>query len=770
MNTATPSAPAPAPALDDLVRAADLYHDQYIRTLRSLQDGLAHRRRETLDSHGAFTPPLRASSGPIFATDTNTLSPLHRRPRASTFESTKERPSFTGDVRPFTSSPSGSHRAVFTQDDDVSFIPLLDSSGTTTTTREVEEYPHNMVRSPLEQMQLSDDKLLQHLRDTEFPPEMASLLEEVFKRYPDIDLSMSFREFAAYEREGYNQSTFEVYEVGRDCRLTKLSADGDAEEQSDVKYTGAGPYESPTDNVDAPTVWETIRDVNLGGEAVGRITIVQEPTPLILAALNLAMSSQFDMSELLAHLLTDEPNRGRTHAFMNRAYERSPSPALSSSPFVSQSSPIPLPVGLPAVAPTTANLRQRSFFFVFKYYTVVTPPLEPAPWQRFDKRPSDKRLGDHIDIAECGAVLALSLGGETTKAPRMRSRRERAREGFLFETFGPWHLLAIQSFPDNAHTVRGEEFQQKKYVNGPYAFLDLLIAEYRDAGKRNQFLHDRVTKLITPPTEFMFDPKLRDKLLFEDKHFTYIRRYFWAYNTLAVVNNGIKAMISAYFETFTDTFWAGTHPILWPHPSPETADAAAYRERMANLRRELDKVVHELGEVLKRNERTRKEIENLRDQLFSGSSIKESRRAIEQGDNIRILTMISMIFLPLTFVTSVFGMTVFTIPATDWRFALTMILVCVPFMILITLLQTRSFGILLRKLAAARTVPSRLFDRLRHRPRETDVPDNRSTVGTRPRRSSGTWPWLRTGGRLTWPWEGEAPRVEMDELERAERG
>ena len=156
----------------------------------------------------------------------------------------------------------------------------------------------------------------------------------------------------------------------------------------------------------------------------------------------------------------------------------------------------------------------------------------------------------------------------------------------------------------------------------------------------------------------MFDRRLRDKLLFEDKHFTYIRRYFWAYNTLAVINTGIKAMIAAYVDTFTDDFWAGTHPLLWPVPSSSSAQGAttdaaadAYLAKMAAQRRELDKVVSELGEVLKRNERTRKEIENLRDQLFSGSSIKESRRAIDQGDNIRILTMISMVFLPLTFVT-----------------------------------------------------------------------------------------------------------------------
>lgn len=117
-----------------------------------------------------------------------------------------------------------------------------------------------------------------------------------------------------------------------------------------------------------------------------------------------------------------------------------------------------------------------------------------------------------------------------------------------------------------------------------------------------------------------------------------------------MINTGIKAMISAYADNFTDDFWDGTHPLLWPHPDPRSPEGLAYREKMGVLRRELEKNVSELGEVLKRNERTRKEIENLRDQLFSGTSIKESRRAIDQGDNIRILTCASMVFLPATFV------------------------------------------------------------------------------------------------------------------------
>lgn len=110
-------------------------------------------------------------------------------------------------------------------------------------------------------------------------------------------------------------------------------------------------------------------------------------------------------------------------------------------------------------------------------------------------------------------------------------------------------------------------------------------------------------------------------------------------------------MITAYQDAFTEDFWSGSDPYLWPHPSPHSEEGHSYRAKMALLRRELEKVVNDLDDVRKMNERTRKEIENLREQLFSGSSIKESRRAIDSGDNIRTLTMISMIFLPLTFVT-----------------------------------------------------------------------------------------------------------------------
>lgn len=213
----------------------------------------------------------------------------------------------------------------------------------------------------------------------------------------------------------------------------------------------------------------------------------------MLAALQLVMSPHFDMVELLQHLLTDKPNRGRTCACMLRAFETaSPSPDAGLLP-----SPL-----------ATVQVRQRSFFFAFKYYTCVRQGLEPAPWQRYEKRPSDKRFDDHIDIAECSSVLALSLGGEPVKNLRIRSRRSKETEGFLYETFGPWHVLSIQSFPDEQHSVRSDEFVNRSFHNGPYAFLLLLISEYHDAGKRNKILHEKITKLITPPVRFKYVTQL----------------------------------------------------------------------------------------------------------------------------------------------------------------------------------------------------------------------------------------------------------------------
>ncbi|KXH51869.1 hypothetical protein CSIM01_10755 [Colletotrichum simmondsii] len=669
---------------EELLRAVEASHDQYLRNLRSLHDSLASAVRDRSDTKTTNharqpSPLLQPSPSPVQSPGQSpplsseaTFQPALRRARRSTFSDPIEKRTLSSVVER-KHVPASIHSEL-----DVEYLPLLDIAGP----RSVNSSDGTLTSPPtklVERVSWTDNQLLRHLKYTDFTGGAAIALTDVIKRQADIDEDAVFEEFAAYESQGYVSSTFELYDVDKEGSPRPVGKHPDRRPRG----AAADAAPTPTQIVDAPTVWNALKEIHADGQAVGLVTILQEPSALMLGALHMTMRPYFDMTELLNHFITDHENNGKTTAHVHRAFAKDASPS---------------------------HLRQRSFFFVFKYYTVVGEGLEPAPFQKYDKRPADRRSKDHIDIAECSSILALSLSGPPRQSVKQTRRREGPQEGFLFDTFAPWHLLSIQSFPDDEHTLRGGDAEaHKNFPSGPYAFLDALVTEYRDATKRNLALHGRIAKLITPPTDFMFDARLRDKLLFEDKHFTYIRRYFWAYNTLGVVNEGLRAMLAAYRETFPDDFWEGRHQTLWPHPAPESPEGAAYRDKMVLLRSDLERACRDLETVHAKNAATRKEIENLRDQLFSGSSIKESRRAIEQGDNIKVLTLGSMVFLPLTFVTSVFGITEFTISPEDWRFPVTMVCVCVPFIVALILLQTRAGYSLARHTFAALAWPFRLF-------------------------------------------------------------
>lgn len=640
-------------SFDEILKAVEHHHDLYIKNLRLLHEAAtisqgrpAAVRAERSGNSAANSPALRAIA---FASDLAARDTPHAQP--PTTQRTRRLSGLTSDGSD-PGHPSGfaltdkrgRHLSVddaeTTNSDDGDDLTIGGLSRAVTMGRPM---PDSYATKPVASQCFLPDDLKRHLTlQRDAPNTTITALGEVWDDGRKVEEADIISAFEDYEND-YTSAVYEVYDVKKDgVPVTRHEHD----------HTGL--------EIGKPlewrTVWEHLRVVNPDKDAVGRMTILQEPSPLMLGSAHLTMKDHFDMDELFQHLVSTEKNKGKTTAFMtSRAFEKS-------------------------------HVRQRSFFFVFKYYTVVGENLTPAPWQEFDSRPPDRRSPDHIDITEASSVLALSLGGAPVKTVAQKRRRGGAREGKIYDTFAPWHLLAIQCYPDDLHSLHNGD-SQKHFLSGPYAFLDSLLVEYRDAGRRYDYLNERITKLITPPNQFMFDARLRDKLLFEDSAFTYSRRYFWAYNTLGVINDGIKSMRAAYLDTFTKEFWAGRHETLWPLTAPEfDPDSAAGREylmHLAPLRRELEAAMEQLNQVYKKNEHTRDEIRSLREQLFSGSSVKESRRAIEQGDNIKILTSVSMIFLPLTFVTSVFSITTLDIPIEAWPFPVTMVLVCVPFFFLI---------------------------------------------------------------------------------------
>ena len=419
---------------------------------------------------------------------------------------------------------------------------------------------------------------------------------------------------------------------------------------------------SKTPTSRALDIWNQIKSINAGSEdqrvAVGRVTIVREPSPLLFAALHYTMRDHFDMDEAFELLIDD-----KTTVLPHRPFDLDPS-------------------------------HRRTFLFSFEYFTIVGDECVPMKWQRADERADIGVMEGHVPISRCCSIVALWLGGEPVSKIRNRNRRISRKIGDVYDPFSPWHVLSVQAYPDWKSSVHSHD-STKHYVNGPEAFLITLRAEFKDAQKRLMEVYNRISDLVRSPPEFMFKQSIRDRLLFEDDDFTYIRRYFWAQQSLGIMNEDINEMISAYKRTFTDDVWNGSDKIIWPGDENQSSRYAHWRRRMAGLRRDIEHEIRGLEQIDQLNDEKIKEIKGLRDNLFSGTSVLESRRSVkqqaitvQQGRNIKLLTLVTIFFLPLTFVTSVFGMTNMD-PNEGFRhFGIVTVAICVPTYILIGSLNT----------------------------------------------------------------------------------
>ncbi|KAL6241033.1 hypothetical protein RBB50_012128 [Rhinocladiella similis] len=429
-----------------------------------------------------------------------------------------------------------------------------------------------------------------------------------------------------------------------------------------VSTDGAPLRYSRGDSEEGPlAVWEALRSTNSDlkrHQAVGRIIIVREPPSSLFAALHLTMRNYFDMDSIYRMLIDDStPTKALTKGYLEKDHRR-----------------------------------QRSVVFVFKYHTLIGDGRSPLPWQNHDdsvKEPSD----DHIPLSTCSSVVALSLAGKSSHTLRRNSRKRKSIVGHIYDPFAPWHVLSIQCFPDWRSSVDVHETNYH-YVNGPDAFLSSLMVEYRDAVKRFREVFSSIQQLATPPNRSIFDRGLRDELLFENDKYTYSRRYFWASQTLGLLSNEIKAMITAYKETFTDEFWSGEHKTLFPGTKDQSPKYHNWRKKLLHTRRQFEKEIIRLEEVLHMFQQQQKEIRNLREWLFSGTSVLESREAVnmakitvEQGYNIRLLTLVTLFYLPLTFVTSIFGMTNMPVDDNFVPFAMTVVGICIPTYLLILIVN-----------------------------------------------------------------------------------
>lgn len=205
------------------------------------------------------------------------------------------------------------------------------------------------------------------------------------------------------------------------------------------------------------------------------------------------MQDHFDMDELLHHLISNGRSTSKTTAHLHlRAFEPSP-------------------------------LRQRSFFFSFKYYTTIASGLAPAAWQAHasaddnDSSNSSSSSGEkqqqyHVDISECSAVVALSLAGDPVqyRNHRSSSSNSSSKRGVLYDPLSPFQVLSLQWFADRIgdgaaqHSFVGDGGASSSWCCGPLAFLECVAAEYRAAVVRLLRLHEEIMELVVPTVSCPF--------------------------------------------------------------------------------------------------------------------------------------------------------------------------------------------------------------------------------------------------------------------------
>ncbi|KAI5270685.1 hypothetical protein E4T47_06010 [Aureobasidium subglaciale] len=134
------------------------------------------------------------------------------------------------------------------------------------------------------------------------------------------------------------------------------------------------------------------------------------------------------------------------------------------------------------------------------------------------------------------------------------------------------------------------------------------------------------------------DPDRHDQLLFDDEQFSRSRMYFWMLSSL-----------SAYIQMLEETRLNCEN--LFELVNRVYPDRTVLDEEERKVLETLDPHMVRLNRTIKRASLLHSRVLALRDGLFNASAVLESRAANRLSKNVRLLTYVSIFYLPLSFCT-----------------------------------------------------------------------------------------------------------------------
>ena len=140
----------------------------------------------------------------------------------------------------------------------------------------------------------------------------------------------------------------------------------------------------------------------------------------------------------------------------------------------------------------------------------------------------------------------------------------------------------------------------------------------------------------------LMQPSEHDNLLFDDGAFSRSRKYFWAIDCLGEFDKCISDNILQ---------WELYRSARLPADDHEKVLAPACRAQLAFAERQCDMLKNQRESFRQKLAATKA----LRDALFNASAVIESRASTRLGEHVKLLTFVSIFFLPLAFTTSLWS-------------------------------------------------------------------------------------------------------------------
>ncbi|TEY60291.1 hypothetical protein BOTCAL_0182g00160 [Botryotinia calthae] len=174
------------------------------------------------------------------------------------------------------------------------------------------------------------------------------------------------------------------------------------------------------------------------------------------------------------------------------------------------------------------------------------------------------------------------------------------------------------------------------------AFSGIIDRSTRAVVRHWDILANYLEKLLSE-SDPLLQPDLHDLLLVDDSKYSKSKKYFWALNILKEIESDIAAVI-LQLEGFMD--FSEHSPLNKQYPLP---DGGISTEREKIVKKKLGLLKEDLTRLQSRFSDQRELTKDLRDGLFNASAVMESRASTRLGENVRLLTFVSIFFLPLSF-------------------------------------------------------------------------------------------------------------------------